>query len=139
MPDFGEVPRVTTSRATTRIEFPISLPSARENDAPSHGNSTSYGLVYGNELASTAHGEMPRVFPVGSILVREKLSQPDSSEPELLTVMIKREKDFNPASGDWLFLTVSGNGSKVKERTKKGACLDCHQSARDQDFVFGIK
>lgn len=136
MPDFGEVPRVTTSRATTRIEFPRPTRSAQQNDAPLHGDSTSYGLVYGNELASSAHGVMPRVFPVGSILVREKLSQPDSSEPELLAVMIKREKGFNPAGGDWLFLTVTGNGSKVKERTKKGTCLQCHQTARDRDFVF---
>ncbi|HVE57664.1 MAG TPA: hypothetical protein VNB22_12600, partial [Pyrinomonadaceae bacterium] len=34
-------------------------------------------------------------FPVGTILVKEKLSSPDRPAPELLTVMIKRDKDFN--------------------------------------------
>ena len=77
----------------------------------------------------------PAKFPVGSIIVREKLSQPDGS-PELLAVMIKRGPDFNPKGGDWEFLTLEGNGRKVKGRETTGSCLECHSRQKDQDFVF---
>ena len=100
----------------------------------------SYGMVYANELASRAYtGTKSQVFPVGSIIVREKLAKPDAKQPDLLAVMIKREQGFNPAGGDWLFLTVNGDLSEVKNRSKKGACLDCHKSARATDFVFPSK
>lgn len=100
----------------------------------------SYGVVYANEPASNAYAGLgPPVFPVGSVLVREKLSRLDSTTPELLAVMIKREKGFNPAGGDWLFMTVNGEATKITKRQKKGTCLNCHQSARDRDFVFELK
>lgn len=125
--DFGEVLSTNKSRGTTQTKSAL------------HG-SKSYGVVYANDLASKAYGSaQPQVFPVGSIIVREKLSQPNATQPDLLAVMIKRERGFNPAAGDWLFLTVNGAASNVKERKKKGACLDCHASARDRDFVFELR
>ena len=77
----------------------------------------------------------PAAFPIGSIIVREKLSQPNAL-PELLAVMIKRANGFNPKGGDWEFLTFEGTGVKVKSREKTGSCLDCHSRQSDQDFVF---
>jgi Cytochrome P460 len=138
--DFGEVPSVSTSRGTTRIRFPNSKPPAKQNDSQLHNDSSSYGVVYANELAMAAYlSGTPKVFPVGSIIVREKLSHPASTDPQMLAVMIKKEKGFNPRGGDWSFLTLDGTASKVKERTKKGQCLECHESARDRDFVFELK
>lgn len=97
-------------------------------------------MVYANDLARKAYfAEAPQVFPLGSIFVREKLSEATSTKPELLAVMIKREKGFNPSAGDWLFLTVSGAATEVKQRTKRGACLECHESAWERDFVFELK
>lgn len=105
-----------------------------------HGNQPSYAVVYLNELASESYSDQNRPkFRIGSIIVREKLPEPDAKQPELLTVMIKREPGFNPKGGDWLFLTLAGDGSRVTERTKTGACLECHQSARNDDFVFRIR
>ena len=105
-----------------------------------HSTSSSFGVVYANQLAREAYfGGNPKVFPVGSIIVREKLSHPNSTDPQMLAVMIKREKGFNPVGGDWSFLTLDGAASKVKERKKKGQCLECHESARDRDFVFELK
>jgi hypothetical protein len=80
----------------------------------------------------------PAKFPAGSIIVREKLSKEGDDRPELLAVMIKRAAGFNPAGGDWEFLTVDGQVSKIRERQKKGSCLDCHSSQRDADFVFPL-
>lgn len=93
-----------------------------------------------NDLASKVFsGESTQVFPVGSVIVREKLSNLDAKQPELLAVMIKRERGFNRKAGDWQFLTVDGAVSEVKEDKKKDACLKCHESARDRDFVFQLK
>jgi hypothetical protein len=93
-----------------------------------------------NELASKSYSANPQqVYAEGSIIVREKRAYPDANKPQLLAVMIKREKGFNPAANDWLFLTVDGGLAKVKARTKKGACLGCHEYARARDFVFELK
>ena len=62
----------------------------------------------------------------------------DSGTPELLAVMTKRAPGFNPQAGDWGFLLVNGDASKVIERQKKGSCLDCHASQRERDFVYPL-
>lgn len=127
--DVGDVSSTKTRRGKSKSR-------AKQNDSASHENFRSYGVVYANHLASQVYtGTDSQVFPVGSIIVREKLSRLDADQPDLLAVMIKREPGFNPAGGDWLFLTVNGAASKINERMKKGACLDCHRSARERDFV----
>lgn len=138
--DFGEVPQVTKSGTTTRIRFPKALSPANDPPPKPHNDSNSFGVVYANELARQAYAASGKaVFPVGSILVREKLAQSNSDKPQVLTVMIKRENGFNPKAGDWSFLTVDGAATKVKARKKGGDCLECHQSARARDFVFELK
>ena len=138
--DFGEVP-IKRSITTTQIRFPRGLPPGNDEPKPKlHGDSSSFGVVYANDLARSSYSSSPtQTFPVGSILIREKLASPNAEKPQLLTVMIKREKGFNPEGGDWSFLTVDGAGTKVKQRKKKGDCLECHQSASDRDFVFELK
>ena len=104
-----------------------------------HASGSPLGAVYVNELAGQAIGAgNAGKFPVGSIIVREKLAKPDDKEPELVAVMIKREPGFNPEGGDWLFLTADGTLAKVRERQKKGSCLGCHKSERANDFVFPL-
>lgn len=63
----------------------------------------------------------------------------NSDKPQVLSVMIKREKGFNPDGGDWAFLVMDGAATKVKQRKKKGQCLECHQAAAARDFVFELK
>ena len=137
--DLGEVP-IKRSITTTQIRFQKGLPRGTDEPKPKlHGDSSSFGVVYANELASKAYSASPlQPFPVGSILIREKLATATAQNPQVLTVMIKREKGFNPKGGDWSFLTVDGAATKVKSR-KGGECLECHQSARDRDFVFELK
>ncbi len=75
-------------------------------------------------------------FPTGSIIVREKLLTPTAPSPEILVVMVKREKGFNPKANDWEFLTVSGDMKKIEKREKEGKCQACHASEASNDFVF---
>lgn len=97
----------------------------------------SFGVVYANPLARAALGKGAGAkFPAGSVLVREKLTGPGDHAPQLLVVMFKRAPGFNPAGGDWEFLTVDGGLRKVKDRRKTGSCLECHASRRESDFVF---
>jgi hypothetical protein len=74
-------------------------------------------------------------FPVGTVVVKEKLENPDSPSPELLTVMIKRKKGFNPEVGDWEFMTLNGDASEVTSRGKLANCQACHLNYERNDFV----
>jgi hypothetical protein len=116
----------------TRIIFPGA--PTYPDDTPR--NRHAYGVVYANDIALADIDATPRSeFRPGAIIVREKLSRPDSKTPSLLGVMIKREPGFNPTAHDWDFLIVNGAGTKIRKREKKGACFDCHQSRKD--FVYG--
>jgi hypothetical protein len=108
-----------------------------KNQGTHEGGGNSFGIVYANNLArQLMKAGTPLQFPRGSIIVREKLLKADDSQPELLTVMIKRERGFNRAANDWEFLLVDGAASKIFERQKKGSCLDCHVSQKQRDFVY---
>lgn len=75
-------------------------------------------------------------FPQGSMIIKEKLPDAQSSTPELLTAMIKREAGFNPPSNDWEFLVLSGDGKQVVERGNLQKCITCHLAVRQQDLVY---
>lgn len=75
----------------------------------------------------------PAKFSTGSIIVREKLSSPSAATPDLLAVMIKREKGFNRKANDWEFLVVSGDGKKIEKREKEGKCRQCHAAQAKND------
>ena len=135
------LPRIATSQGTTGIWFPApgavssSSSSTRKSDV-SH-TLTTFGFAYVNDLArESMFRKKTAKFPTGSILVREKLLTPTAPSPDVLVVMIKREKGFNPKANDWEFLTVSGDMKKIEKREKEGKCRACHASEAGNDFVF---
>lgn len=143
----GDVPTITTSKATTRILMPgpgvlsesDTAPSKQKNeDKESHeAGDKSFGVVYVNSLGrDAARANPPTTFPIGSVIVREKLAKADDKQPQLLAVMIKRARGFNPAANDWEFLVVDGAGTKISARQKSGSCLECHVSQKARDFVY---
>jgi hypothetical protein len=113
-------------------------------DTPGSFNEQSYGdhhewvfgNVYMNSLARDVAGQPQPVYPAGAMIVREKLLAADAQKAEVLTVMIKRERGFNPAANDWEFLQVNGEASKIEKREKTGECQQCHASEKQGDFVF---
>ena len=137
---------IATSQGTTRIRFPApgevspsrakSAPAApaRETDVE---HTSSLGFAYANDIArGSMLSKEPAIFPPGSIIVREKLLTPTAPSPEVLVVMVKREKNFNPKASDWEFLTVSGDMKKIEKREKEGKCQQCHASEAKHDFIF---
>ncbi len=147
----GDVPQVRTSRGSTRISLEGSwvfdtprgerpYKGKKKKTEESHASEFgAFNVVYFNEAARAAmNSERPAKFPVGSVIVSEKLSKADDPPPGLLAVMVKRAAGFNKASGDWEFLVVNGALTEVRERQKKGSCLKCHSSQAERDFVFPL-
>ena len=77
-------------------------------------------------------------FPVGTVIVKEKLDSPNSQTPELLTVMVKRKKGFNPKIGDWEFMTLDGEAKTITSRGKLESCQACHLEYKRNDYVTRI-
>src|SRR5687768_11680165 len=69
---------------------------------------TTYARVFVNELAWPYMKDEKLRFPVGSIIVREKLSAASAASPEQISVMIKRPYAFNPITNGWEFLVADG-------------------------------
>jgi hypothetical protein len=100
-----------------------------------------YINVYVNRIGQDAMftSENPK-FPAGSIIVKEKFRKspadsPTPLRPDLLTVMIKREENFNPECGDWEFAAVSPQLQSIA-RGMIESCQRCHQNLRDSDYLF---
>lgn len=74
-------------------------------------------------------------FPEGSLIVKEKLGSKESSTPELLTAMLKREKGYNPESGDWEYMLLDGAATKIVERGRLASCSGCHAAYSRTDYV----
>lgn len=124
-----------------RIESRLSALCARptqsqiERDAKNPHND-KFITVYVNAIGKDAMmtKKLPK-FPVGTVIVKEKLTTAESTEPELLTVMIKREKNYNPMVGDWEFLTFNGAGTETTARGKLENCQSCHLAEKSTDYV----
>jgi hypothetical protein len=114
------------------------IPAKEEKEPknPHEKGVKTFARVFANELAiSEIYKDAPR-FPEGAIIVREKLLNAEDTKPELVTVMVKREKGFSPKTGDWEYLVIEGGLDKIKSREKTGSCSKCHAAAGQTDFVF---
>jgi len=96
-------------------------------------------LVYVNDIGKAAMMEqkLPS-FPEGSVIVKEKLTTKDSSSPELLTVMRKREPGYDPEKGNWEYLVFDGAGQSLQASGKLEKCQACHLSEKATDYVSRI-
>ena len=83
------------------------------------------------------------VYPVGAILVKENYLLENGIPVAILTVtvMIKRQRGYDPKTGDWEFLQfdpkgkilVSGNS---KNKRVEAVCASCHRNIVSRDFIF---
>lgn len=124
---------VRTAQACAILVSDKGMPLDQANNP--HRN--KYFTVFVNEIGKKAMlGQKNPMFPVGSVIVKEKLPAKDSTTPELLTVMIKQAKGFNPASGDWEYMVVDASGTRIEGRGNLENCQECHVSNSDSDYVF---
>src|ERR1044072_5447667 len=129
----------TALKLPAPINILCAAPTTQQSADSSHQNPhrQRYFIVYVNETGREAMMSQSKpVFPVGSIIVKEKLLNESDTSPELLTVMVKREKGFNPESGDWEYMVVNGERTKIEGRGKIESCQACHITTGESDYVF---
>lgn len=128
---------IATSQGTIRIRFPSPGEVSPSRPKVDVTHTSTFGVAYVNDIArGSMLSKESASFLTGSLLVREKLLTPTATSPDVLVVMVKREKGFNPNASDWEFLTVSGDLKKIEKREKEGKCQACHASEAKNDFVF---
>jgi hypothetical protein len=127
------VPVVQASRISFQCA-PVTAQQTQMESANPHTN--KFITVYVNDIGRRAMmvEKVPH-FPVGSVIVKEKLPAKDSFEPELLTVMRKREAGYDPEKGDWEYMAVDGSGKTVQARGKLEKCQACHLLEKATDYV----
>jgi Cytochrome P460 len=106
-------------------------------DSQDNPHLDAYIDVYVNGKGRTAmlkHGDT--TFPLGAVIVKEKRQDLKRSEPDLMTVMVKREKGYNPAVGDWDFAVLDGQAKIVKAEGRLASCIACHTSVSRSDYVY---
>ena len=124
------------AQAPPKVEPQQVAVDPRIKDLVDPGNhNTTIGDVYANDKARTNFFYNQPDFPVGSIIVREKYFTL-GSPPETIIAMVKREKGFNDASGDWEFFVFNGRDMALTSRESVGSCATCHARAKDTDWTF---
>jgi hypothetical protein len=112
-------------------------PGDKGIDGPANPHRNAYYTVFVNEVGRAAMMEQKNPkFPEGSVIVKEKLRAEFSQTVELLTVMIKQRKGFNPEGGDWEYMVVDGSGTKIEGRGKLENCQACHLGNQESDYIF---
>lgn len=107
-----------------------------DDDDDLHAGGVTFTRVYANDMALEQISKDKPVFPVGSMIVREKLLKAEDTTPELVTIMLKREKGFSRKTSDWEYFVIDGALGKVKLSEKTGSCSKCHAQAAETDMVF---
>lgn len=110
----------------------VAIPGRQEPSPHLHKYISVFVNPVGREEMMTR--QRPK-FPVGSVIVKEKLGSADSTTPEVLTAMIKRGPGYNPEGGDWEYLVLDGAASKIIEQGKLTRCSGCHRPYQHSDFV----
>ena len=115
------------SAAQCAAAFPSQLPSPHRE---------KYITVYVNDAGKRAMltQETP-FFPVGTVIVKEKRATP-AAAPELLTVMVKHQKGFNPDNGDWEYAVLDGSAARIQAQGRLANCQSCHQGQKRLDYTF---
>jgi hypothetical protein len=127
------VPAVFHSQIAIQCAAPTTKQSQMEAGNP---HRDKFITVYVNDIGRHAmmQEKVPR-FSQGSVIVKEKLPSKNSSTPELLTVMTKREPGYNPENGDWEYIALDGSGKSVQARGRLESCQGCHMMVKATDYV----
>ena len=121
----------------SRIAIQCSMPTPKESEMEKgNPHRDKFITVYVNNTGKHAMLEEKfPTFPKGTVIVKEKLTTRESTSPELLTVMVKREPGYNPKNGDWEYLALDGAGKNVEARGRLEKCQACHLLVKANDYV----
>lgn len=90
-------------------------------------HSDHFSNVYVNAVGVEAMAQAEqRRFPVGSVIVKEKLLEAAANAPEALGIMIKRAAGFNPSGDDWEYLYWTPTAGLQRDAEAARQCQACH-------------
>lgn len=126
-----------------RCRLPTSDEVERESKASGPHAFTAI-QIYMNDLAASHFKHPAGPYPVGSVIVKEKLSVGRASGASLrkdtpydgIGGMIKRPSGYNPETGDWEFFYFEPPNSL--QSGPLPSCAQCHIHAQSSDYVFGV-
>jgi hypothetical protein len=75
------------------------------------------------------------IYPQGTMILKQKYTDPDRKKTDLFTGMLKRQKGYNPEVGDWEFFILNSTGKTVTALGRIESCIQCHAEFKDHDFV----
>ncbi len=90
--------------------------------------------IYANPTAADSIAAKGAKFPVGAVIVKEKLGD-DRQSVTGIGGMVKRAKGYDSANGDWEFFFYTPGGEFTTG--KFANCVDCHNGGK-RDHVFSV-
>ncbi len=136
--DLTDLYRVTSQpvRMDRDVALLCRIPTAKEKeDAPHAPHRDAYYHVYVSRAGQKAMESRIDKFPRGTMVVKQKFSDPEGKSPELFTLMQKREPGYDPEHGDWEYAIVNRTATQVLARGRLESCIDCHKAYARTDYV----
>ncbi len=96
---------------------------------------TAFCNVYVNAIAKDAMLSGRGTYPVGSLVIKSKLSTADDPKPDLFTVMQKMPKGYDKEHGDWKYFVIDGEAYRETASGRIDSCIGCHESYKTTDYV----
>jgi hypothetical protein len=91
--------------------------------------------LYADDRAKKAIEARVRRFPIGAVIVKEKLADHDTATA--VGGMVKRAPGFDPDNGDWEYFYAVRSGGFASGRLS--TCIACHARAKSDDYVFSVE
>ncbi|MCE9545874.1 MAG: cytochrome P460 family protein [Planctomycetia bacterium] len=92
--------------------------------------------IYSNPVGEKRlAGETKGPFPVGSVIVKEKLTQENKAVG--IGGMIKRAPGYDADNGDWEYFYVDKEAAF--STGKMTHCMNCHAQSKDNDYVAAVR
>jgi hypothetical protein len=92
-------------------------------------------LVYASKPAVQMLSREKRKFPVGTVIVKEKIASP--LQTHAVTGMVKRSSGYNPKDGDWEYFYWDAPTGLTQGKINN--CVECHAKASRLDFVYLVE
>jgi hypothetical protein len=107
----------------------------RPNYIPHSPHGQHWIHVFVSSIGTNAMATGRGVYPVGTIILKQKFQDAAGEKTEFYTGMRKRENGYNPEMGDWEFFMLNSSGNTVTARGRIESCMDCHAKYPTTDFV----
>jgi Cytochrome P460 len=105
--------------------------SWKSSNDPHQGWIHVYVTQQGQDVMRSGKG----VYPPGTVILKQKLSDAAGKNAQSFTGMVKREKGYDPGAGDWEFFVMNSEATVVRPPLNVQSCVDCHAPYRATDFV----